>query len=78
MIAADLPPVACLEIQIADHVAAFKTADLVELGQLRGRIVSFTCASQEPGAWVLFDVPGSVRGATMLRLVSLAELVRIK
>jgi len=77
---ADLPhaEVMCLEIQIAREAEGFRVADQVKTGSKTGVIISFACHDMQPGAWVMWAVPGSVRGAIELRRVTLAELRRVK
>lgn len=80
MSAADLPQaqVMCLEIQIAREAEGFRVADQVKTGERTGVIISFSCHGMQPGAWVMWSVPGSVRGMTEMSRVSLAELRRVK
>lgn len=73
-----MPQVTCLEIQVAREAQGFRIADQVKHADRSGVIISFACSGDQPGAWVMVNVPGSVRGMVELQRVTLAQLVKVK
>lgn len=75
MIAADLTPQACVEIQIQREAHGFAVGDQVRAGAIAGRIVSFACRGEyRAGAWLV--VPDPIYPPGYLVHVPLADLAR--
>ncbi|MET0517658.1 MAG: hypothetical protein ABW005_02370 [Burkholderiaceae bacterium] len=76
MEALTLPPQACIELQIVSQAEGFRAGDQVKHADRAGRLVSFACVADRPGAWIIVNVPGS--RAVEMRRVQLVELVRVR
>jgi len=52
---ADLPPQACIELQIKRNASGFAIGDKVRAGASDARVVSFDCSGYRPAAWLLIE-----------------------
>ena len=74
---AELPPQACIEIQIQRGAFGFAIGDPVRAGAIGGRIVSFACRGDyRAGAWLVVPHPNYPPG--YLVHVPLADLISVR